>query len=148
PRCTSHQRTLPSLLLLSSRSPLVSQVTAKAPPGCGPRARIATPLRTSHTRCSEPSALASSLPSGPQSTLLPPPPCPASPWSSFPSEAPHTQTCPPSAPPTKRVLSGLQATRRIQIGGSRPIQRPAPAVPSHTSTPRLKVALASSLPSG
>src|SRR5438128_2579557 len=65
---TSHQRSLPSLPPLTTRSPLGAQVSAETTPGCPPKARTRVPLCASHTSSSPLSLLpepeARRLPSG------------------------------------------------------------------------------------
>src|SRR5258707_1835932 len=139
PLCTSHQRSIPSLPPLTSRSPSFIQATANTRPACPARARTHSPLCASHTNSSSlplpPPPLANRVPSGLHATLATMPLCPCSLWSSVPSEASHRHTLPSSSPLASRVPSGLQATRRILVGYARPTQRRLPTWTSHHPTP-------------
>src|SRR5258708_18656274 len=139
PLCTSHQRSIPSLPPLTSRSPSFIQATANTRPACPAKARTHSPLCASHTNSSPlplpPPPLANRVPSGLHPTLATMPLCPCSLWSSVPSEASHRQTLPSSPPLASRVPSGLQATPRILVGYARPTQPRVRACPSHPPPP-------------
>src|SRR6266480_7570935 len=131
-------RSLPSLPPLSSRSPTGCQATASSTLASPCRAARRSPLWASHTKSSPPSLPppeASRLPSGLQTTLRTGPRCPESRRNCVPSEASHTEMWPSSPPPTRRVPSGLQATRKIQVACACPTPRWEPVVTFHTRTP-------------
>src|SRR5947209_14647176 len=76
PRCTSHQRSIPSLPPLTSRSPRLLQATANTIPVCPLKVCRRSALCASHTNSSPLPAppwpappLANHLPSGLQATL-------------------------------------------------------------------------------
>src|SRR5438067_7410543 len=146
PRCTSHQRSIPSLPPLTSRSPSSLQARANTIPVCPlkacRRSALWAPPRASHTNssplppCPWPlPPLANRVPSGLHATLATRPLCPCSRCSSVPSEASHRHTLPSSPPLASRVPSGLHATRRILVDCARPTHRRVPVVTSHTCTP-------------